>query len=67
MSVYFAKLSEAQSQLLISKKELFKSKFMLLNNDPKFLYAISSGTGQKESVNRRYIDIKRIIDETLES
>lgn len=67
LSVYFAKLSEAQSQLLISKKELFKSKFMLLNNDPKFLYAISSGTGQKESVNRRYIDIKRIIDETLES
>lgn len=67
LSVYIAKLSEAQSQLLISKKELFKSKFMLLNNDPKFLYAISSGTGQKESVNRRYIDIKRIIDETLES
>lgn len=67
LSVYIAKLSEAQSQLLISKKELFKSKFMLLNNDPKFLYAISSGTGQKESVNRRYIDIKRIIDEILES
>ena len=66
LSVYFAKLSETQSQLLISKKELFKSKFILLNNDPKFLYAISSGTGQKESVNRRYIDIKRIIDETLE-
>ena len=67
LSVYFAKLSETQSQLLISKKGLFKSKFMFLNNDPKFLYAISSGTGQKESVNRRYIDIKRIIDETLES
>ena len=66
LSVYFAKLTEAQTSELIRCKERFRNKFISLNNDSRFMYAISSGTGQKDSVHRRYSDIKRIIEETLE-
>ncbi len=65
-SVYFAKMNEKQSMRLIERKDEFIDKFIILNNDNKFQYAISSGTGQKESVNRRYNEIRRIIEETLE-
>jgi len=65
-SVYFAKINEKQSMRLIERKDEFIDKFIILNNDNKFQYAISSGTGQKESVNRRYNEIRRIIEETLE-
>lgn len=65
LSVYLAKITKTQSEVLVSRKETFKEKFISLNNDPRFLYAISSGTGLKDSVMRRYNDMRRIIEETL--
>ena len=65
-SVIYAKMSDSQLQLLISKRSVFKHKFIQLNNDEKFRYSISSGTGQKDSVIRRFSEFKRIIEETIE-
>lgn len=65
-SVIYAKMSDSQLQLLVNKKNVFKHKFIQLNNDEKFRYAISSGTGQKDSVVRRFSEFKRIIEETIE-
>lgn len=66
LSVYFAKIVDAQIMKLIDRKDMFRDKFINLNSDSRFIYAISSGTGQKENVNRRYNEIKRIIEETIE-
>ena len=55
-----------QSVYDVNKKNVFKHKFIQLNNDEKFRYAISSGTGQKDSVVRRFSEFKRIIEETIE-
>ena len=65
-SVIYAKMSDSQLRLLVNKKNVFKHKFIQLNNDEKFRYAISSGTGQKDSVVRRFSEFKRIIEETIE-
>ena len=65
-SVIYAKMSDFQLQLLINKRSVFKHKFIQLNNDEKFRYAISSGTGQKDSVIRRFSELKRIVEETIE-
>lgn len=66
LSVYFAKIVDAQIKKLVERKDLFRGKFIDLNSDSRFAYAISSGTGQKENVSRRYNEIKRIIEETIE-
>lgn len=65
-SVIYAKMSDSQLQLLVNKRSVFRHKFIQLNNDEKFRYAISSGTGQKDSVIRRFSEMKRIIEETIE-
>ncbi len=67
-SVIYAKMSDSQLQLLVNKnkRSVFKHKFIQLNNDEKFRYAISSGTGQKDSVIRRFSELKRIVEETIE-
>ena len=65
-SVIYAKMEEPQLRLLISKKQVYNQKFIELNNDEKFRYAISSGTGQRESVIRRFSEMKRIVEETIE-
>lgn len=64
-SVIYAKMSSQQRKLLILNKDEYRSLFVQLNRDEKFRYAISSGTGQKESVNKRFIEIKRIIESTI--
>lgn len=64
-SVVYAKMSESQIQQLLQHKDLFKIKFMELNKDERFRYAISSGTGQKDSVIRRYSEFIKIIEYTI--
>lgn len=66
LSVLLSRLSSNEREWLISKGELFKEKFRKLNCDNAFRYSISSGTGQRDSVIRRYTEINRIITETLE-
>ena len=67
LSVNFAKLENNEVSLLLSRKELFKEKFIALHNelDGKFLRSITQGTASKENVERRFRDIERIIKETL--
>ena len=64
-SVVFAKMNDTQLERLVCKADAFKTKFMELNRDTKFLYAISSGTGQKDSVSTRYADFIDIVEQTI--
>lgn len=64
-SVVFAKMNDAQLHRLISDAALFRTKFIELNNDPKFHYAISSGTGQKESVSTRFTNFIDIVEQII--
>ncbi|MCQ2076367.1 MAG: DUF262 domain-containing protein [Bacteroidaceae bacterium] len=65
ISVCLAKLSERETSVLIEKKDIFCEKFREANKDSKFVYSITSGTGNKDSVKNRYSVIKSIIDEVL--
>ncbi len=65
LSVLFAKMTDNQRLALSDSADLFKNKFIELNNDDKFLYSISSGTGQRESVQKRFTEMTRIINETI--
>jgi len=65
-SVAFSRLTDAQVQKLIEKGEILKDKFIEINNDLRFEYSLSSGTGQKESVYTRFSEIERIVNETID-
>jgi len=65
LSVGLSKLSEAESKKLCSRKEIFKTKFIELNNDTAFFGSIGGGTGEKTRVAKRFGDIERIINETI--
>ncbi|MBC7778426.1 MAG: DUF262 domain-containing protein [Phycisphaerae bacterium] len=68
LSVSFSKLSDDDAKLLLKRKGTFRKKLIQLHNDPsgKFLRAITQGTAQKDLVNQRFKDIKKIIKDTLE-
>ena len=51
--------------MIIQNRITFKEKFISLNQDRGFQYAISSGTGQKASVAKRFEEMDRIIQETI--
>lgn len=65
ISVLFAKMSDCERAILLEKADQFKNKFIELNNDNSFFNSISSGTGQKENVQKRFFEMKRIINETI--
>lgn len=65
LSVLFSKLPEEKLRVLVDHKDMFKEKFMQLNRERAFVYSISSGTSQRESVKRRFESIDSIIKETL--
>ena len=65
LSVLLGKLSLEERNLLIKRGKRFREKFIELNRDDAFRYSISSGTGQRDSVIRRYTETIRIINETL--
>ena len=65
-SVLFAQMEDDVLSLLAKRKNLFKKKFINLNKDKGFQYSISSGTGQKTSVIKRFEEINRIIQESIE-
>jgi hypothetical protein len=67
LTVSFAKLEEYQIIKLKANKSKFKNKFIELHNNIGFLRAISTGTAQKENVTKRFTEIERIINETLEN
>ena len=65
LSVWLAKCTDNERQQLVAKKSIVQRLFVELNNDDKFYYALSSGTGQKESVNYRHRKIRELIDTVL--
>lgn len=67
LSVSFSQLSDEKRRILIYRNDLFRTKFIELNNNDKFLSAISSGTGQWESVIVRFSELNRIVMETINS
>lgn len=65
ISVLFAQLNEHQRELLKSRKMDFKIKFIELHENLYFLRAITQGTAMKESVFKRFQEMERIINETI--
>jgi hypothetical protein len=66
LSVCFAKLPETDCQKLIERGADFRKKFIELNNDMSFQRAITQGTGQKDTVERRFTMIQEKIQQTLQ-
>jgi len=67
LSVSFAELDELERKVLKRNKSKFKNKFIELHHDGAFLRAISQGTAIKESVIKRFQEIRRIIKETIDN
>lgn len=65
-SVSLAKLSKAERQIIITNKEqVFQSFVSLMNDDPDFVAAITSATGDKTRVAYRFTKIKELLKENL--
>lgn len=67
LSVNIAWLTNEQREMLIKKAEEFKDGFIELFNDKSFNASISTGTGQKYNVDKRFNSIKQLINRILES
>ncbi len=65
LSVALSRLTDTQIQTLVQRSEILKDKFIAINNDARFAYSLSSGTGQRDSVQTRFSEIERIIHETI--
>lgn len=65
-SVLLSKLNDQDIRILIDKKDLLIERFMnLLNIDEDFNKAITSGTGDKSRVRKRFKEINTIIQTTI--
>ena len=66
VSVNIAWLSDEQRSKLVSSAALMRGRMMNLFHDDKFINAISTGTAQKNSVQTRFTEFKRLIEEILQ-
>ncbi|MFH7002114.1 GmrSD restriction endonuclease domain-containing protein [Flavobacterium bizetiae] len=65
-SVLLSKLNVIEISLLTNRNQSLQEKFiLLLNSDEDFNKAITSGTGDKSRVRKRFIEIKKIIQSTI--
>ena len=65
-SVTLCKLSESEQDILIERKEILLDKFIeLMNTNEDFNSAISSSTGDKSRIRRRFTEISKIVQSTL--
>jgi len=65
-SVLLSRLNDAEIQLLIQRREQLNHGFIsLLNTDDDFNSAVTSGTGDKSSVRKRFEAINVLIQSTL--
>lgn len=67
LSVTLANINENDTNILLSKGENFRSKFIELNNNEAFFSSIGGGTGEKTRVIRRFSEVERIINETIQN
>lgn len=65
VSVNIAWLSDAQRRTLVNSASLVRERMMELFHDEKFLRSITTGTGQKYSVQTRFSEFKNLIDKIL--
>lgn len=65
LSVNIAWLSDEERTLLLKNAEAFKAEMIHLFNDEKFNLSISTGTGQKYNVERRFTMVKLLIKEII--
>lgn len=65
VSVNIAWLSTLDQNLLVARKDDFKEKLIVLFNDKAFSAAISIGTSKKSSVEKRFSEIKKLIQEVI--
>ena len=65
LSVGLAILTDEERRRLVANKNLLRKRFVELNNDDKFYYSLSSGTGQKESVYYRHRKVRELIKSIL--
>lgn len=65
LSVWLAKCSDDERELLEGRREMVQYLFIELNNDDRFFYALSSGTGQKDSVFYRHRKIRELIEKVI--
>ncbi len=66
LSVNLAHLSEKNLKMLILQKEIVNNKFIkLMNTDPEFITSITQSTGNIKAVNKRFSEIKRLLNECL--
>jgi hypothetical protein len=67
LSVILSKLNQSEIDLLVKKKESLNNGLIdLINNNKEFLKAISSGTGDIKSVERRYSSIRNLFKNVLD-
>lgn len=66
-SVTLSKLSFTEQTILIERKEILLDKFInLMNTNEDFENAISSSTGDKTRIKRRFTEISKIVQLTLD-
>ncbi|MGB1242076.1 MAG: DUF262 domain-containing protein [Chitinophagales bacterium] len=66
ISVNLAQLSTKERELLIKQKDAFRENMMEVSNkDVEFWHSISTSTGQKSNVQKRFKVIKSIINDIL--
>ncbi len=65
LSVSFARLTQAEAEQLIAKKDVFLQHFVQECDTPEFEDSIARATGDKRNVLYRYSTIKKIIQSTL--
>ena len=65
-AVTLCKLSESEQDILIERKEILLDRFIeLMNTNEDFNSAISSSTGDKSRIRRRFTEISKIVQSTL--
>lgn len=65
LSVNIALLTDKERILLLKESALFRKRIIALFNDEKFNAAITTGTGQKYNVERRFARISDLIKEII--
>lgn len=62
ISVTFAKLAPSQREKIQKKKASFKTAFILLHKNSKFINAITQSTASKESVEQRFKNFEELVE-----
>lgn len=66
ITVFFAKLSESEEELLLENKETLKNNLIELIRNDRYSNALSRGTGTKDSVNIRFSWFEQVLNKSIE-